>query len=352
MNKILIRFCLSMSLILMLTAQSGADGSEPQAAASPSQENFGIEAGSGSLIASQQKLSIEGVGLSSGGEGGLVDEPLGLLSIEEQGSQGLQIDRLTGMTESEVGTLRAGLGWTSFNEYLQQAERSDLEQDDRHIESRINWLTANGFSIALETSATPAFINSDRPESNGQIDNSASVVLSWRPDQNGNPGEYRISAIGTRLNLNPGRSGFDGSNVAGWGLNLQGNWEIGDLVAALSVTYGQGIDSYILRRDGKDLYVMAGNAYDPSSSFSIQPSLYYALSDKSKFHVVLGHHQGQNYESNPEFQERTLDTLHLEYTWSPWPKTELGLTLSREEQLDATSSEDSSVILFEGSKEF
>ena len=154
------------------------------------------------------------------------------------------------------------------------------------------------------------------------------------------------------MNLNPGRAGLVGNSATGWGLDLQGNWQIGDLVAALSVTYGKGIDSYIPRRSGKNLYVTERKEGDSYTSYSFQPSLYYKLNDKSKFHMVLGRYRSENGEDNSYTADQTIDTLHLQYTWSPWPKAEFGLAISREDRDDALSGEDSSRILLGGSRRF
>ncbi len=348
-GKIVARLVLGLPVGLFLFTQSSADDQRLTTSELSNKGNLTITTGSGGLIPSQRKLSIADNGLSSASNSRFTDELSNRLTVEEEGSQGLHIDRLTSLDEGSVGTLGGG---TDFSEYLSEFEHLDLDRDSQHIENRMHWLTPNGFSIALESTASPAVLSADRTETNDLIDNSTSVVLSWQPDQDGNPGDYRISAIGTRLNLNPGRAGLVGNTATGWGLDLQGNWQIGDLVAALSVTYGKGIDSYTLRRGGKDLYVTARREGDSSASYSFQPSLYYKLNDKSKFHMVLGRYRNENGEDNSYTADQTIDTLHLQYTWSPWPKTEFGLAISREDSDDVLYGEDSSRILLEGSRRF
>jgi len=352
MERTAVWLVLILPLVLFVTAQSSADDSGLAMPGSSSGNDLTIDASSGRLVPSEQKLSIDDDSMSSPPSARFTNESSSRLTVEDEGSQGLQIDRLTRLNEGEIDTLGGGPDWSSFNEYLPEIDRASRIRDDQHVRNRIHWLTPNGFSVALESMLNPSFTSVDQAGTNGQIANSASVLLSWQPDQNGKPGDYRISAIGTRLNLNSGPAGLIGNSTAGWGLDLQGNWEIGDLVAALSVTYGKGIDTYTLRRDGRDLYVTAGRDEDPSTSYSIQPSLYYALNDRSKFHVVLGRHQAENYAGNTETPDQTLDTLHLQYAWSPWPKTDFGLTISREDREDALSGEGNSMILLEGSRKF
>ncbi len=308
-----------------------------------------IEASSGRLISPKQNLSIQD-DLSSVSNSRFPDGSSNRLTVETEGSQGLNIEGLTSVDEGEIDTLGGGQDWSSINEYLPEFEHIGLETDSQNIESKFYWLTPNGFSVALESTTSPAFSIS-QTGINDQIDNSTSVILSWQPDQNGNAGDYRISAIGTRLNLSSGRTGLIGNSATGWGLNLQGNWQIGDLVAALSATYGKGIDSYILRRNGKDLFVTA-QGDDSSASYGLQPSLYYTLNDKSKFHMVLGRQLTDRQGDDPESTGQTIDTLHLEYTWSPWPKTEFGLAISQEDIEHGLSDESNSLITLEGSRKF
>lgn len=348
------RLIASLPLALLLNAGSLADevgqtNGQP-VLESGLQEPVRAGISGGGLVTPQSTMSI-GAGDTILNSDGRLSGEIPSLIVEEDSSQGLQIERLNALIETGIGTLRVGRDWTSFGELLLTADEAVPGQDDRHVVDQIRWLTPNGFSIALESSPKSGLENAESRSLDSQIDGSTSVVLSWQPVQDGRPGDYRISAMGTRLNLSQGGQGFDGDNLAGWGLNLQGNWKIGDLVTALSVTYGQGIDSYILRRDGKDLYVMAGPGGELTSSYSVRPSLYYALSHRSKFHIVLGHHD-QSFEGNSQQGGETLDTIHFEYTWSPWPRTELGVKFSQESAEGTVDSQDNTRILLKGSARF
>ncbi len=353
-DKDRVTLCLALYLLLgLLVVHTNADSSRLTTTETKNVDSLTIEMSSGKLLSpsSEQDLSIQD-DFSGVPNSGFSDEPSKRLTAETEDSQGLNIDRLTPIHEGEFGTLRWSPYRTSFNEYLPELEHLDLERDNQNIESKFYWLTPNGFSVALESTASSAFSRVGQAEMNDQVDDSTSVVLSWLPDQNGNAGDYRISAIGARLNLSSGRTGLIGNSATSWGLNLQGNWQIGDLVAALSVTYGKGIDSYVLRRNGKDLFVMVNRADNLSATYELQPSLYYTLNDKSKFHMVLGRQLTEIDGSNSENIDQTIDTLHLEYTWSPWPKTEFGLAISKQDIDHDQSNESSSVITLEGSKKF
>jgi hypothetical protein len=192
------------------------------------------------------------------------------------------------------------------------------------VSSQIRWLSPNGFSIALEDSvSSELFINSD--QMGDDFERSPSVILSWAGGAEGTAGQYRVSAMGTKIDSETSGQSFDGSDPVGWGLNLEGGWQIGDLFAALSVTYGKGINSYILRRFGNELLVTPNEEDLRGSAYSIRPSLYYSLNDSSNFHVALGRYSTSEPDGFQTFDN--LDTIHMGYTWSPWSSTKFGLEI-------------------------
>ena len=191
--------------------------------------------------------------------------------------------------------------------------------------NQIKWLSPNGFSIAVESS--PQTSLSEVGDSSAYLaGGSPSIVLSWQGGPGGAAGQYRVSAMGTKLDAQNSGQSFSGEELVGWGLNLEGGWQIGDLFAALSVTYGKGINSYILQRFGDEILVTPNSTDDGyGNGHSIRPSLYYTLNDKSSFHVALGHYSAE--DSNNLTGIDTLDTIQMGYNWSPWPSTRFGLEL-------------------------
>jgi len=149
--------------------------------------------------------------------------------------------------------------------------------------------------------------------------------LSWEGGPGDSAGQYRVSALGQRLDSESSGQNFDGNDIIGWGVNLEGGWQMGDLFAALSVTYGKGINSYILQRYGNSLLVSPNNIDASADALSIRPSLYYSLNNNSNFHVSVGRYTSE--ESYSASGIDTLDTVNMGYSWSPWPSTKFGLEL-------------------------
>lgn len=239
----------------------------------------------------------------------------------EYRSQGLRVKRLSTSWKSGAGALTVGSDWANFQDYLGFGDSAEkVTKSTNSVASQIKWLSPNGFSIALEdapvTSALPA------RELDTNFQSAPSIVLSWQGGIGGTAGQYRVSAMGTDIDSAASGQNFDGSDPLGWGLNLEGGWQIGDLFAALSVTYGKGINSYVLRRFGNELLVTPNESGDADDAFSIRPSLYYSLNENSNFHVALGHYSASG---NNDSQSDTLDTIHMGYSWSPWPSTRFGL---------------------------
>jgi hypothetical protein len=176
------------------------------------------------------------------------------------------------------------------------------------------------------------------------------VILSWQGGPGGAAGEYRVAALGTRLDAETSGQSFDGRDPVGWGLNLEGGWQIGDLFAALSVTYGKGINSYILQRYGNELLVTANTQNQFADSYSIRPSLYYSLNDNSNFHVALGHYAAEEASSYSGID--TLDTINMGFSWSPWPSTKFGIELVGQNADGAAGDMDDTRLRFGAQKKF
>ena len=242
-------------------------------------------------------------------------------------SQGLKIKRLSTSWQSEAGTLTVGSDWANFQDVLASSNKFKefrSTTDNRTVASQIKWLTPNGFSIALEDAPKSEFYAGDLSTPiDDQFGSSPSLILSWHGGPGGGAGEYRVSAMGKKLDAESSGQKFDGDDLVGWGLNLEGGWQIGDLFAALSVTYGNGINSYILQRSGNNILVSPNSFDETGDSLGIRPSLYYSLNNNHNFHVALGRYTTE--ETSPVSGIDTLDTIHMGYSWTPWPSTKLGV---------------------------
>ncbi len=278
-----------------------------------------------------------------------------------------QIKRLSTSWNSGAGSLTVGSDWANFQDLINVDKGPDglIDQSSRSVTSQIKWVSPNGFSIALENSPQPS-PPSQTSFGDAQelavspanlFETSPSIILSWRGRAADNAGgEYRVTAMGNKLDVNASGQKFDGSDVMNWGLNLEGGWQIGDLFSALSMTFGKGINSYLLQKFDNDILVTPNEVIpdehdQTGTSFGIRPSLYYSLNDNSAFHVALGHYFTS--EADSETGIDTLDTIHIGYSWSPWPSTRFGLQLrDQSTQGPQGGSEYDTQVKFEAATQF
>lgn len=239
-------------------------------------------------------------------------------------SQGLKIKRLSSSWQTEAGALTVGNDWANFQDFLSIEngfKNVSSVFKNRTVASQIKWFSPNGFSLSLEGSPRTSIYDNFLEDDSA----SSSLILSWQGGPGGVAGEYRVTALGKKFDAETSGQSFDAESMVGWGLNLEGGWQIGDLFAALSVTFGKGINSYVLQRFGNDLVVTPNDLDYDGGVLGVRPSLYYSLNDKSNFHVALGHYSAE--ESFNSLGIDTLDTIHMGYSWSPWPSTKFGLEL-------------------------
>ncbi len=270
-----------------------------------------------------------------------------------------QIRRLSTSWNSGIGSLTVGSDWANFQDLLSMDKSPDgvSGQGGRSIASQIKWVSPNGFSIALEDASQTSLYSTGGEPPGNLFASSPSIILSWRgggADDVG--GEYRVTAMSGRLDADASGQKFDGSNITNWGLNLEGGWQIGDLFSALSVTFGKGINSYLLQKFDNDILVTpneaAADGYDPvGMSFGIRPSLYYSLNDHSTFHVALGRYSTTE-EDSGEADIDTLDTIHIGYSWSPWPSTRFGLQLRDQSKQGSRGGSEDTQLKFEAARQF
>lgn len=270
---------------------------------------------------------------------------------------GVKIARLSTRWFTEAGTLTVGQDWANFQDLLKIKRDpilSSLAPDDHLVSNQIKWHSPNGFSVSLEQSATPVGTSTPATAFTTDFPN---LILSWQGGTSGNTGEYRITAMGSTGSIGNSAVGsvptdniLANNDVTGWGLNLEGGWQLGDLFAALSVTYGKGIDSYVLQRSGNELMITPHDRAAIDDTLSINPSLYYSLNQNTSFHVALGRLEAAR--KTGLGNNDTLDTVHLGYHWNPWPSTQFDLELSQQNADRADDNAENSRVKFDAKKRF
>lgn len=270
-------------------------------------------------------------------------------------SQGLKINRLSTAWRSKSGTLTVGNDWSNFQGFQHNSDDGSGYSrlfDDRPTSEQIAWAHRSGFSIALEESAGEPEAVDENIESLQQLgEGTPNLILSWQGEFADQAGRYKVSAVGRKLNL---KGVHDGVAVdheeLGWGVRLAGGWRFGDLFAALRLTLGNGIDSFILRRFGSDVGVSPSGQVETLEYLSILPSLNYSINDHSDFRVSLGRYESRDGEAVTGID--TLDTINLGYTWSPWPTTQFEVEVVSKDFEGAINDEDSTEIKIGAEKRF
>jgi len=154
-----------------------------------------------------------------------------------------------------------------------------------------------------------------------------------------------MSALGHEVDQDISPSDSD----IGWGLNLAGGWRFGDFFAKLSLTLGNSIDSFILSRFS-DANETTTNSYRLNEAFNISPSIDYQLTDKGNIHFSVNRFQSS--EQLAANGVDTLDTVHLGYSWTPWPSTRFGIEYVGKDVQGNADLSDSNEVNFAASKEF
>ncbi len=277
-----------------------------------------------------------------------------------QQSSGVRLERVRAVWAGRRGTLAVGKDWSNFQDFPLLTEGNGGASTyaapllgENSTTEQITWNGRNGFSVSLEEPGDGAAAANDNIESlQALADGSPSLIVSWQGGEADEAGQYKVSALGRRLDLKGAHNGVavDDSKL-GWGVNLAGGWRFGDLFAALSVTLGNGIDSLILKRFGSDVAVSSSGQAKTLESISILPRLSYSLNKHSNFHIELGRYQaGEDGEEVTGID--TLDTINLGYTWSPWPSAEFEVEVVGQNLEGTLGGEDSTAIQVGAKKRF
>lgn len=281
-------------------------------------------------------------------------------------AQGLKMNRISVVWRSGVGTFTIGNDWSNFQDFPRAAGHGkSWLLDEPHTAKQITWASGNGFSIALEqpnddeingnanANALAPVANDTNPQALQALTAGLpNLVLSWQGELADQAGQYKLSVLGRKMQVDGVHNDVEVTDSElGWGLKLGGGWRFGDLFAALNVTLGNGIDSLILKRFGRDVAVSSSGRAETMESFSILPSLSYSLDQHSDFHVTLGRYQFMGDRATAD-RIHTLDTINVGYTWQPWPSAQFGVEVVSKDFEGNTGEQDSTEIKIGAQKSF
>ena len=285
---------------------------------------------------------------------GLDSESLSLTDGFRDGQGEVSVRRFSTALTSKEGTLTVGSDWSNFQDFLSVGSSLSASgySPQGLTANQIAWASSGQlgqFGVALE-SDYELVDGGLRSDDVSQLSSSPSLILSWRGSTADQRGVYGVTALGRELELE-GVGSLDDVSETGWGLNLAGGWRFGELFAALSVTLGDSIDSFILGRVGDRSTASAASRYlNPGESININPSINYRLGDSSNLHLSVNRFETESEDTAHGVE--TLDTIHLGYTWTPWPSTRIGIEFVGKDVEGPGSMEDSNEVNFAASKRF
>ncbi len=280
----------------------------------------------------QSSVEVETPTKRHGQLSGLLNSESLNYSFRTGDNQGLKIKRLSAEWQTESGTLTVGNDWANFQDFLNGNSFSQDALNERRTTEFVRWSSNRGFSISLED-FRPGKVVTGEDEFEYITRSSPGVVLTWERGSM-DSAQYRVSALGRQLNA----TRFDSTREVGWGLNIEGGWRFGDLFTALSVTLGNGINSLIFKDGRGDAVVDTNGSINWVESIAIKPSLKFSLTDRSNVHFSLGRFMSNEDQFGSDVD--TLDTIHLGYTWEPWPSTRFGVEVVGKDHDGASSGGD------------
>ncbi len=270
------------------------------------------------------------------------------------------VRRFSTALKGSTGTLTVGHDWSNFQDFLQRDSAPASIASQGLTSEQVSWASAGQlgeFSVAFERDysflgprTAADGLGLANAGDDGSVDGAPSLILSWRGSTADQRGQYSFSALGREFDTESGED-LEDEGGTGWGINLAGGWRFGELFAALSVTLGNSIDSFILGRVGdRKTAAEASRFLSPSESISINPSLNYRLGEHSNVHLAFNRFASDS--ADVAHGVETLDTIHLGYTWTPWPSTRIGIEIVGKDVEGPGTMEDSNEVNFAASKRF
>ncbi len=194
---------------------------------------------------------------------------------------------------------------------------------------QVRWTWPSGFAISLENPETDGTGAGGRlrESTGGQgTDELPDLTAAWRGGPGGGGGVYELGAVIRDL----GASGtteagvpIDDGRETGWGIMLAGGWQAGKVYISGSLTGGDGIGRYIINGFANDIFVNDDGSVETVESAAANVNFNIAWSDTAQSNLAFGHFE--NDEPARSNGIDTLDSIHLNYLWNPWPAVTFGV---------------------------
>lgn len=242
---------------------------------------------------------------------------------------------------ANYGAWTIGQTWTNFMDFVAYAGTVDFfgPAGKSFIrQAQVRYTMSNGLSFSVENAETDGFGALGRlGESRDGLgeDILPDLTAAWRGGPGGLGGSYEISGVVRFLGVDGtvNLENADGTttelsvdeNEAGYGFNLAGGWEYGPATFSASLTYGDGIGRYLINGAGNDIYINADGSVDTVESLGSTLNLKYDWTGSSSSLISFGHFS--NDDPNRSNGVDNLQTIHLNYIFSPYPRSSFGIEL-------------------------
>ena len=234
------------------------------------------------------------------------------------------------------GTLLAGQTWTLFGgfEYASTVDFFGPAGQTFARQGQVRYTLPGGFAVSIENPETDGVGAAGRlRESTGGIgsDELPDLVVAWNGGPGGVAGTYNVSGVLRSLGVDgiaPAGTPLAGTQLndteTGWGLHVGGTWSFGDSGSFFTagLTGGDGVGRYIINGAANDIFVNPDGSISTVESWGGTAGLHLAVSDTSSVNLSYGRFENDNPGQSNGLD--TVQTVHANYMFSPWPATNFG----------------------------
>lgn len=235
------------------------------------------------------------------------------------------------------GGLTIGQVWTNFMDFVAYPTTVDFFGPAGKSFARqglIKYTFSNGISISAENPETDGqgALGRLRESTGGEaVDELPDFTIAWRGGPGGAGGSYEFSGVLRSLGVDgefvdaAGNTIEVDENETGFGVNLAGGWNFGKFSVAGSVTFGDGIGRYIINGAANEVFVTDEGDLVTVEAMAFSANVKYDWTPSSSSLIAFGH-----FENDDPTQSNGIDnlqTIHINYLWTPYPSSSFGVEL-------------------------
>ena len=225
-----------------------------------------------------------------------------------------------------------GQTWTNFMDFVAYPTTVDFfgpAGKSFARQGQIRYTFANGLSFSIENPETDGVgaLGRIRESTGGPgSDVAPDLTAAWRGGPGGAGGSYEFSGIvrflGVDGDLNGERINED---ETGFGFNLAGGWQFGPVFLGASVTAGDGIGRYIINGAANDIFVTDDGNIETVQALAFSANVKLNWSANASSLIAIGSFTNDDPDQSNGIDN--LQTVHINYIWSPFPKASFGFEL-------------------------